>query len=62
MIMISFTALLAVASLDAQLLHHLGDLTPLGYAPLLEQLLQDLVFLNSQRPVPQASKSFASSF
>lgn len=45
-IMVSFSALLAIASFDAQLFHHLGDLAPLGDASSFEEFLQNLVFLS----------------
>jgi hypothetical protein len=45
-VVVSFSTLLAIASLDTQLFHHLGDLAPLGDASSFEEFLQNLVFLS----------------
>lgn len=45
-VMVSLPTLLAIASFDTQLFHHLRNLTPLGDASSLEEFLQNLVFLS----------------
>lgn len=61
-VMVSFSALLAIASFNTQLFHHFGDLAPLGDASSFEEFLQNLVFLSLWCVVPRASKSCVRSF
>jgi hypothetical protein len=61
-VVVSFAALLAIASLDAVSFHNLRYLTPFLNPPSFEELLQKLVLLCSDGDIPRVSISCAHSF